>query len=201
MSLLIQLMLIVFAVSLDGFTVGITYGLKKINITITTLLIIVSCSGFVVFSSMTFGKIVSQFISPQTASYLGGFILICLGTFLIGSLVRTNVINGKKNNKSYSAIMQDPLIVDEDQSGAISAKEAFVLGLALALDAFGAGFGASMIGYPTVITTLLIAIASGLFVFSGFKLGHLIANFTMISKFTYFPPILLIFIGLTSFFK
>lgn len=201
MTLIAQLMLIVLAVSLDGFTVGFTYGLKKINITLITLLIIISCSGFVVFCSMTFGKIISQFISPQYASYMGGIILIGLGMYLISSIVRAHFNNIKKKNSSYTAIMKDPLIVDQDQSGSISAKEALVLGLALALDAFGAGFGASMIGYPTLVTTILIALASGFFVFSGFKLGHLIANFTMINRLTYFPPFLLIIIGITSFFK
>lgn len=201
MTLLIQLTLIVLAVSLDGFTVGLTYGLKKISITIKTLFIIISCSGLVVFSSMTFGKIISQFISPQLASNLGSLILICLGTFLIISLVRSHFQKKRKKNKSYSAIINDPLIVDEDKSGSISAKEAFVLGFALALDAFGAGIGAAMIGYPTIITTILIALASGLFVFSGFKLGHLFAKLTFINNFTYFPPFLLIFIGISSFFK
>lgn len=201
MTLLIQLMLIVLAVSLDGFTVGLTYGLKKISITITTLLIIISCSGLVVFSSMTFGKIISKFISPQLASNLGGLILICLGLFLIISLVRSHIQKAQTINQSYSAIIHDPLIVDKDKSGSISANEAFVLGIALALDAFGAGIGAAMIGYPTIITTFLIALASGFFVFSGFKLGHLFAKLTFINNFTYFPPLLLIFIGISSILK
>src|SRR5699024_7912222 len=199
MTLLTQLLLIVFAVSLDGFTVGMTYGLRRISITFVTLIIIVSCSGFVVFLSMTAGNIVSAFIPPVYAIYIGGSILICLGLFLLFSIIRAKLIIKKANNSSYSSFIENPTIVDLDNSGTISINEAFVLGIALALDAFGAGFAAAMLGFPTVVTTVFIALASGLFVLSGFKLGHLLANIKWINELTYFPPILLIIIGLSSF--
>jgi len=199
MTLLTQLLFIVFAVSLDGFTVGMTYGLRRISITFITLIIIVSCSGFVVFLSMTAGNIVSAFIPPVYATYIGGSILICLGLFLLFSIIRAKLIIKKVNNHSYSSFIENPTIVDSDNSGTISINEAFVLGIALALDAFGAGFAAAMLGFPTVVTTIFIALASGLFVLSGFKLGHLLANIKWINELTYFPPILLIIIGLSSF--
>lgn len=200
MTLLWKWLLIVFAVSLDGFGVGFTYGLKKIKITLTTLVIVILCSGIVVGSAMVFGKIIIRIISPEYASYLGGIILICLGAYLFGSHVRTNQKEQKKQN-GYSAILKDPLIVDKDESGSISAKEALILGFALALDAFGAGIGASMIGYPMLSTTVIIALSSGVFVFLGVKLGDFIANFLWFGRMIYFPPLLLIAIGIASFFK
>lgn len=199
MIFLTQLLFIVFAVSLDGFTVGITYGLRKISITILTLMIIVACSGIVVFCSMVAGNVLSRFISPTYAAYSGSIILIGLGLFLLLSLVRTKIKIKKKPKSSYGSFIDNPTMVDSDNSGTLSISEALVLGIALALDAFGAGFAAAMLGFPVVTTTIFVAIASGLFVFSGFKLGHLLSHIKWINQLTYVPPILLIGIGLSSF--
>lgn len=195
-----QLLFIMLAVSLDGFTVGITYGLRKITINLMTLTVIVFCSGSVVFFSMTVGNIISQLISPKYASYSGGIILICLGLFLFISVIRTKITMNKYTRTSYSAFIDNPTVVDLDRSGTLSFKEAFILGIALALDAFGAGLAAAMLGFPVILTTVIIAIASGLFVFSGFKLGHLLSEIKWINDLTYIPPLLLIMIGISSFF-
>lgn len=199
MIFLTQLLLIVFAVSLDGFTVGMTYGLRKISITYVTLAIVMTCSGIVVFLAMTAGHSVSQFIPPIYASYSGGIILICLGLFLLFSVLQSKMSRKKLKEKSYALFIENPAIVDADHSGTLSIQEAFVLGIALALDAFGAGFAASMLGFPILLTTLFIALASGLFVLSGFKLGHLLAHIEWLSKLTFIPPVLLIIIGFSSF--
>lgn len=200
MAFIIPFILIVLAVSFDGFTVGITYGLRKISITIVTLFIIVFCSGSVVLFAMIFGKAISRYLQPEFTSYIGGTIFICLGLFLLFSLIKTNRKNNMNKSNTYGSIMQNPTIVDKDQSGSISPKEAIVLGFALALDGFGAGFGAAMLGYPMIVTTGFIALSSGLFVFSGFKLGAIFANIQWVRELTYLPPILLIIIGTSSLF-
>src|SRR5699024_2702928 len=60
----LHLIIIVFAVSLDGFGVGITYGIRNIKITITALFIIMCCSGSIVLISMTLGHFVRLFLPP-----------------------------------------------------------------------------------------------------------------------------------------
>lgn len=199
MLFLTQLLVIVFAVSLDGFTVGMTYGLRKITITFSTLLIIITCSGLVVLCSMTVGYIVIKYIPNKYTAYSGGVILICLGVFLLISLIREKLQQKKQANSPYTSFIKDPTIVDADNSGTLSVSEAFVLGIALALDAFGAGFAAAMLGFSIIMTTTCIAVASGLFVFSGFRLGHLLANISWIKRLIYVPPLLLILIGTSSF--
>lgn len=58
-----------------------------------------------------------------------------------------------------------------DNSGSISAQEAMWLGIALSLDAFGAGLGAALLGFPTLWTALIIALFSGAFLSLGMKVG------------------------------
>ncbi|HZW67289.1 MAG TPA: sporulation membrane protein YtaF [Pseudogracilibacillus sp.] len=194
-----KLLAIAFAVSLDGFTVGMTYGLRKISITFRTLLVIVSCSGIVVFTAMTAGRFIDQFLPPLYAPYLGGLILFGLGLFLLSSIIWSKIKLKKRKKRSYAAFIKNPSIVDADNSGTLSLSEAFVLGIALALDALAAGFAAAILGFPILATTILIAFSSGLFVLSGFTLGHLLSHISWINRLTFLPPILLMIIGLLSF--
>lgn len=82
---MVSLLLLAFAVSLDGFGVGITYGVRKIKIPFLSILIISICSGLVILLSMRAGVALSGWMSPHAASVVGAVILIGIG---IGALVQ-----------------------------------------------------------------------------------------------------------------
>ncbi|MGM8212370.1 sporulation membrane protein YtaF [Virgibacillus sp. W0430] len=196
------LFFLVVAVSIDGFGVGITYGLRKIKVPVNALVIIMICSGAIVFLSMKIGSILQTFISPVTAKLLGGLILICLGFFVLFQMIRSKVntvkmtVQSTKRFRDIKTVLATPDQADLDQSGIISAKEAVLLGTALALDAFGAGLGAALLGYSPLVTTILIAFTSGLFVFSGIKIGLLLSKNKHMEKLSLLPPLLLIALGM-----
>lgn len=96
MMFYMKLLSIVIAVSLDGFGVGMTYGMRKIRINIIGLAIIVSCSGIIVLISMTMGHMIRTFIPPYVTSMIGSFILIGLGLFVLFSIVRQNQSRKKR---------------------------------------------------------------------------------------------------------
>jgi len=75
-----------------------------------------------------------------------------------------------------------------------------LLGIALALDAFGAGIGASIIGYSLILTTILIAGMSGLFVFDGLILGLWLIHSVSMRKKSAIPPLLLIVLEIFNLF-
>ncbi|MBY7144176.1 sporulation membrane protein YtaF [Virgibacillus sp. NKC19-3] len=197
------LVFLVIAVSLDGFGVGVTYGMRKIRVPLLGLFIIMLCSGVIVLLAMTTGNILRSFISPGGAQVLGGAILILLGCFSLYNSIRpkqaesttTSRLNIKKPN-IFTTILKLPDQADLDQSGIISPNEALLLGVALALDAFGAGIGASMLGYSPILTAFLIALMSGLFVFFGIQTGMLLAKNKYMQRLTYVPPLLLIALGI-----
>lgn len=199
------LVFLVIAVSLDGFGVGITYGMRKIHVPLIALFIIMLCSGLVVLLSMTIGNMLSTFISPHIAKVLGGFILISLGVFSLYNIVRTRSNNHLNSNEAQKGnilktVLTNPDLADLDSSGIISMREALLLGLALALDAFGAGLGASIIGYSPFLTTLLISCMSGLFLFSGIKVGLFLSKSKKLQQMTFIPPLLLIVLGVYNIF-
>lgn len=197
------LFFLVIAVSLDGFGVGVTYGMRKIRVPLLGLLIIMLCSGIIVLLAMTTGNVLRAFISPDCAQVLGGTILILLGCFSLYNIIRpkqeaeakTSDSKSRKQN-IFKTILTTPDKADLDQSGIISPNEAVLLGAALALDAFGAGIGASMLGYSPIITAVLIAFMSGLFVFFGIQTGMLLAKNRYMQRLTYVPPVLLIALGI-----
>jgi len=196
------LIFLVIAVSLDGFGVGVTYGIRKIKVPFTALFIIMLCSGLVVLLSMTMGSMLSSLISPHLAKIFGGCILFSLGIFSLYNIIRANDnpddLNRHENNRSnvLKTVLTNPDQADLDSSGVISTHEALLLGLALALDAFGAGLGASIIGYSPLLTTLLISCMSGFFLFSGIKVGLFLSKSKQLQQMTFIPPLLLIMLGI-----
>ncbi|MFZ3578407.1 sporulation membrane protein YtaF [Virgibacillus sp. DJP39] len=203
------LFLLVIAVSLDGFGVGITYGLRKIRVPALALTIIMLCSGIIVLISMTIGTYLSKFVDPEIAEGFGGSILIAIGFYCLVNAARSKISDRtfKKNQnklleasniEKYKSVLSKPQHADLDQSGSISGVEALLLGSALALDAFGAGIGAAMLGYSPVITASLIGVMSGLFVYCGINAGILIANNTSINRITLLPPLFLIALGISN---
>lgn len=202
------LLLLVIAVSLDGFTVGISYGLKNVKIPFIALLIIMICSGTVVITSMSIGHMLHLFITEEITNLIGGIIFIILGIIVLFSVLQTTkrtkkrVKLDKTNNKltGLKTVLKAPEKADLDKSGSISLWEATLLGIALALDAFGAGLGASLLGFSPLLTTVSIAVMSGLFLFTGCQIGFQFARFKLINKLTFIPPFILISLGIYNMF-
>ncbi|MBC8079747.1 MAG: manganese efflux pump [Gorillibacterium sp.] len=93
-------------------------------------------------------------------------------------------------------ILRTPSIADADRSGVISSSEAAMLGLALSLDAFGAGIGAALVGFSPFHTAGLIAVSSAIFISLGLNLGFRFANLNGLRRFSVLPGIILIVMGL-----
>ncbi|MBP3039932.1 sporulation membrane protein YtaF [Bacillaceae bacterium Marseille-Q3522] len=211
MAQLGSLLLLAFAVSLDGFSIGLTYGLRKMHLPLKSLLILACCSAITLMSSMAIGHLAEKLISPAAANTAGGVILILIGVWVLFQLLRSE----KKHEEDAVSektilnleikwlgivihILRKPLTADFDRSGTITGIEAFFLGFALSLDAFGAGAAAAMLGFSPLPLAAAVAIMSSFFVFSGMKCGGLLANNQWIQRCSFIPGVLLIFIGLSQ---
>jgi len=157
--------------------------------------------------AMGFGSLLQLWISDIVAQRIGGGILIALGGWVLYQMIRNN----KEVEKTVSerillhyeirslgvviSILRKPTTADFDDSGTITGIEAIMLGAALSLDAFGAGIGASMVGFPPIETSLLIACMSTLFLLLGLKFGNLTSNIKWMDKLSFLPGCLLIILG------
>ncbi|MBM7620549.1 putative sporulation protein YtaF [Bacillus tianshenii] len=205
----ISLVLLAFAVSLDSFSVGLTYGLRKMHMPLRSISIIACCSAVSLLLAMFVGTILTTFLSPAYAESIGGGILILLGVWVLYQFFKSNAsedptLIGEKilfnlEIKSLGVvinILRKPTEADFDRSGSITGLEAFFLGIALSLDAFGAGIGAALLGYSPWIMAVSVALMSSLFVISGIKLGRIFSGVSWMNKFSFLPGVLLIIIGI-----
>lgn len=199
-----------FAVSLDSFGVGLTYGLRKIKIPWKSLLFIACCSATSIVIAMGFGTYIQRYLSPEVAASIGGAILILIGAWALYQVIRPAKSHKPKEQKlrSFSfeikmfgiviRILRQPMAADIDNSGTITGKEAFLLGIALSLDAFGAGIGAALIGFSPLWLAGCVAIMSALFVTLGMKSGFRFADSAWMSKFSFVPGLMLILLGVAN---
>ncbi|OKP75773.1 sporulation membrane protein YtaF [Paenibacillus helianthi] len=238
-----SLLLLAFALSLDGFGVGVTYGLRKMKIPLLSILIISLCSGIVIGVSMQVGVLLAKVVSPHAASSIGAVILVLMGCWslfqmlmqkekehrtedeggksdgaarretaaaLAGSNGVENSLEAEDGEPSKSEvfslelrhlgvviqILRTPSSADMDASGSISSMEAMVLGIALSLDAFGAGLGAALLGFSPVSTSLMIALFSGTFLLLGMKTGLKLSGSYWMRHAALLPALLLIAMGI-----
>lgn len=214
----ISLLFLAFAVSLDSFGVGVTYGLRKIRIPLLSILVITCFSGGMILFSMSVGHGLATWLSPAVANGFGAVILIGVGLWSLWQVMKhppSNVIPEEKKVRERDPdhpvsvlriqikalglviqILKTPTVADQDSSGTISPSEAMLLGTALSLDAFGAGLGASLLGYDPGVTVLLIAGMGGLLLLFGMWMGLRLASIRWIALLSYLPGVLLTMIGL-----
>ncbi|AOZ94781.1 hypothetical protein PNBC_06795 [Paenibacillus crassostreae] len=222
LSHILALMLLSFAVSLDSFGVGITYGLRKLKIPLLSIMIISTLSGVVIYISMQLGVLLANLISPIVASVVGAMILIVMGLWSLMQMIVQKekdplVESGNVKRieemlplpverKVFSfeirkmglviQILRTPSSADVDESGSISGYEAMWLGIALSLDALGAGLGAALLGFPPWSTSLVIALFSGSFLVVGMNTGFRFATKSWTRHMAAIPALLLIVMGI-----
>jgi len=219
LSHILALTLLAFAVSLDSFGVGITYGLRQVKIPLLSIVIISVLSGVVIGISMQVGVLLAHFVSPKIASLVGAIILIVMGLWsLVQMLIqkeKDQVLEPVKVEKLpmplterqvfsleirklglVIQILRTPSSADVDKSGSISGYEAMWLGIALSLDAFGAGLGAALLGFSPLSTSLVIALFSGSFLVMGMNAGFRFATKSWTRHMTALPALMLIIMGI-----
>lgn len=85
---MVSLLLVALAVSLDSFSVGFTYGLRKMKIPLKAIIVIACCSGAVMFLSMLIGGFLTKFFPVYVTEKLGGLILVGIGAWVLYQFFR-----------------------------------------------------------------------------------------------------------------
>ena len=204
----LTIVLFALAVSADGFAVGMAYGIGKIRIPFFSLLVISLASALAVSLSMLCGKGLAELLSPQMSSYVGAIIILGLGIYFLLTAGKEK-INSLENSQeepllAFSIkplgiivqILKQPSRADFDCSGEISTSEAFFLGLALAMDALGAGIGIAMTGSNILYTAICVGMLKFILVNSGIFLGSKINAAKLKAVAALVPGLVFIAIGI-----
>lgn len=212
--MIIQLLVLALALSIDAFGIGISYGVRKINFKISSLAIISFIS--LLFSSISiwFGSIIASIFSGKITSFISISILVILGLFIIKKGLEKEdntedisipIIDSEHKNicsffiKSLGItinIIKTPSICDLDKSLKIDPKEAFYLGIALSLDCIATSIAISSFKSYTFLFPIFIVIFQLTFLLLGTFLGKkTIVKFLDESKISIISGLILIIIG------
>ncbi|MBO8129364.1 MAG: sporulation membrane protein YtaF [Peptococcaceae bacterium] len=192
-----------FALSLDGFVAGLTYGIRQINIPVISVLIISVTSGIAISLSLVCGHLTASIIAPKLAEQIGGLLLIGLGFWVLTQAIRSATEKVLRIHiPQLGMVIQvlfEPLHADMDQSGCISPREAVILGIALAMDAFAAGFAIALSGFQTALVPVFTVAGLFCLLILGTIIGRR-SKFFIGHKVNFLPGCLFIILGMLRLF-
>lgn len=173
-------LLLAISANLDTFAVAVSYGLKKVKLSFHSIILIAFITSIGTLLSMYLGKVITNFISLQTANLIGSIMLILIGIWFIIGYFREETVSKSyckccENKSTYCdicKILSDPIKADKDNSGDIDFKECLTLSIALSLNNVGLGISASIAGINIYLNTLFTFIVTLL----GFWIGGVIGR-------------------------
>jgi len=152
-----EALLLAAVLSIDIFAVSFAYGSSEIKIPFKSIMIITVIGSFVLGLSIYLGTFLQPFIPEWLAEGLSFTILFTLGLVKIFDSVIKRYIRKRReisprqlefsifSLKFILNVYADPEKADLDKSRIISSKEAVIVAMAVAMDAFALGFGAGLV--------------------------------------------------------
>jgi putative sporulation protein YtaF len=173
--------------NLDNIGVGVSYGIRKINIPFTSNLLIAGVTSTGTLVSILLGQTIYLFLRPPMAAVSGGGIIIAAGIWV---LVHETVMQRGRERpeerpqptetdlsrfgfRQIVTILNHPILADRDFSGHIDLREATALAFGLTLNNIPNGVGAGLLGLSAVVTTSAVFLCSIVTVWVGISGGHL----------------------------
>lgn len=197
----LSIFLLCLAPNLDNMAIGLAYGARKIYVPFKSNFAIALFSGFATLLSSFLGNLLTNYIPNYLGNIIGGSIVSVMGIYTIGNYIHTKRKSNKVEVSAYlyldnlKAVMNNPSIADRDYSGDISLKESILLGIALALNCLGTGFGAGMSGVNIYVLTLAVIIFSLMTISLGALVGRLYASKFLGDRATIISGLLLLAVG------
>ncbi|MFF2091179.1 manganese efflux pump [Paenibacillus sp. NPDC058174] len=192
--------------SLDNLGVGLSYGIRKIQIGVVSNLLIAAVCFLFSYSGIWFGKWISAVLPGVLPVLLSAFVLLIIGLRIILLSVprkvqetagQTELSGGEQEQqgreggpvavgevaagsaprpRGLSAILRNPESVDLDKSNHIGILESLILGAALSANALTNGLSAGLLGISPMIISLMAAGGSFLTVWLGVWIGCKVAG-------------------------
>ncbi len=201
------------ALNLDSFGAGLAYGSRQIKVPVSSLCIISLISVAAISISMLGGQILLAALPASLAHRAGGVLLMLIGLWVLCQTCRNEGRAPEKTGPGENItgrtikihirplglviqILKEPARADLDSSGVISPGEASILGIALAMDAFVAGFAVSMLGFSIILTAAVVGLGHFFLTYLGLQAGRSVTKFQPGHRLTALPGCLLIALGL-----
>lgn len=202
---IIPSLLLAFSASLDSLIIGIAYGIKKIKIKLFINIIIAFIVTLGTFISMILGYVLSDFIPMTICNYVGAILLIAVGVWMLYDNLKNNTKSRESCNELMDSLDYEEILIknktaDFNNSGNIELKEAITLSLALSINNFALGIGASMSGISIPLTTIFTFIFSVLILIVGLKIGNSILSEILGKYSPIFSALIILIMGVIQLF-
>lgn len=190
---IIQILVLVCAMSADTFASSLAYSAKGIKILKSSCIVLNLVCALVVGFGVEMGRVTLEILSFRTVTVISSIILGMLGfSNIFESVLKAGIKNSTKRDfhifdfHFILEIICDTTQADSDFSKTLSAREACTLALALSLDGFVAGVSAGMWGISSLALSIITFLVGSLATLSGGLFGkkiseHRRANMSWIS--------------------
>jgi hypothetical protein len=156
----VGIILLSVVMSADAMIFGISFGLKKIRISMLSLLIITLSALIMLFIASEIGMYIGN--SLVYSQLIGSFVLIGVGMWLCAD---TDV--------AVKNMLDNPEKADINKSKNIEISEAVIMGIVLSLDSATIVFGTSMTDSLGKLLPICVLIFQILFILAGIKIGEM----------------------------
>lgn len=179
--LMIESLLLVIAVSADGFAAAIGLGSAGIKVPFKSSFVIAAIGTVSLLVSVLFADILQNIIPEGICTWLSFSLLMILGLYnLFQKKIRKLLRRKSEKNNLAIKIFLDETEADKDKSKTLSPAEAVALSVALSADSVVTGISAGLVTVNVcvlVTTSFCLGIASIVF---GSKIGRKLAEKTSI---------------------
>ena len=196
-----------FSSSIDNLGVGLSYGVRKINVAFGKNLLIAIICFLMSMGGITFGVWLSTILPGMLPVIIGALLLFIIGIRIILLAKPQNEMdsNNEMQPKNGQDILRNPEEAHFKKSGEIGWGESVLLGVALSANALTNGVGAGLLGLSPLIISITAAIGSFITVWMGVKLGSKVADvrvgtFTVGQFGTIISGVILLIIAFLAFF-
>ena len=179
----IPVLLLAMSSSIDNFGVGVSYGIRGIQVKFLGNAIISIIAFLFSEIGIIFGQYISKVFPGSMSNIIGALFLFIIGLrIVLLAMPKKKKVNAKKSTEneassnSVTGYLSSPEKADFDHSGDIGIVESIVLGIAVSLNALTNGLGAGLIGLSPFAVSLSAGIFSFIAIWAGVTLGKKVAN-------------------------
>jgi len=185
------LFFLALTLSVDDFSVGLSYGLFKTRLSFKSLMVLVLGSATSTYGVMLLGKLIFTSIPDYISTWLSVIILGGIGCKMIytGWIGKDEASESAKSNSLTST-----------NSKSVSLFETYLVGLGLGVDDFAQALGLAVAGFPIILTVFVLEIAEVIALLSGNLLALKGFSKKINGRLSIIPGIVLLLVSLYQIF-
>lgn len=193
--------LVILALSIDTFVSSFSYGVSNTYYPWYNRFLFSLISALIFILAVYFSSMIYLLVDEKLVSYIGGGILIFIGSVKSLDLFIKAIVKRRKKRKTVTLLLiyVDPQEADLNRSNSLSLKETLLISLVLNFDSVLSGFTISLEENSVFLLFVFSLLLNILMLNSGYFIGNKIGR-RIKHDVTWIIGVLLIFLGIKSLF-